>query len=305
MNSILSNPEGYHAANDHPQWNQSIYFNLYDPFCKIGCFIRIGIYENLKESNNWFIFFKDGKPLYTRLNMALPYTSDRMDKGLEVDGIRIKAIDPLKCAHIKYSSKEFSVDLTWDGLHPMEDSVTMTRKGNAEAPKEMISLHMEGGCRVKGLVTVRGETPIEINGMGFRDVAVGPRNWEVLQHYRLAWPVFLNGMTFAGAHGILTSGHDVYTRMFYDGTQWLAVKEIEDNNTYETDTMTIKSMHWKFKDSLERSWEFTAKPLFRWFFPFDNVVLAEHMMEYRLGDGTVGYGLGECGYRLPSEGIGS
>ena len=278
---------------------------MYDPQNKIGCFIRIGILENLKETNNLFIFFKDGKPLYTRLNMNLPYTPNRMDKGIEVAGVRVKSIEPLKTAHVEFSDVDFSASLIWETVHPMQDSVALTRNVQGDSLSEISQLHMEAPCRVSGMITVRGGQRIEINGMGFRDISVGMRNWDVLRHYRLAWPIFSNGIAFAGLHGFLTSGQEVYMKMFHDGTEWLPVTKIDDRNEYDEDEMTLKSLSWKFWDSHDRIWEFTAKPLFRWFFPFNTYVLAEHMMEYRLSDGTVGYGVSECGYRLPWEGNGN
>ena len=74
-------PEGYCPASDHPRWNQSFYFNFYDPATKTGAFIRAGILENVKEANNWFVFFRDGRPLFNRLNMNLPYTDKRLVDG--------------------------------------------------------------------------------------------------------------------------------------------------------------------------------------------------------------------------------
>ena len=304
MTKMLLNPEGYIPANDNLLWNQSIYFNLYDPQSKIGCFIRIGILENLKKTNNWFVFFKDGKPLYARFNLNLPYTPDRMDKGIDVAGIRVKAIEPLKKAHIEFSEAEFSVDLIWEALHPMVDCIALTHAGHSD-PGEIGHLHMEGPCRVSGAITVRGGKRIVIDGTGFRDIGVGERNMDLMRHVRLAWPIFSNGLTCAVAHLISTSGQDHYLRMLHDGTEWLVVTKVEDRNEYEDDEMTLRSMHWKLWDARNRMWEFTAKPIFRWFFPFDIAILAEHMMEYRLSDGTVGYGLGECAFRLPWEGNGN
>ncbi len=68
------NPEGYCPANEHPRWNESVYFNFYDPIARIGCFIRVGILEKLRESSTCFAFFSDGRRLFTRIDMNLPYT---------------------------------------------------------------------------------------------------------------------------------------------------------------------------------------------------------------------------------------
>jgi hypothetical protein len=48
----------------------------------------------------------------------------------------------------------------------------------------------------------------------------------------------------------------------------------------------------------DREFSFAARPVFRCFFPADTLLLCDQMMEYRLADGTVGYGLYENGYLL-------
>jgi hypothetical protein len=77
-----------------------------------------------------------------------------------------------------------------------------------------------------------------------------------------------------------------------------------DDNTYDPqDPFAVTEMNWRFTDEkgVERS--FTAKPLFRWLFPQDGFVVCEQIMEYKLADGTIGYGLGEGGFRLPWRGL--
>lgn len=305
MTKTLLDPEGYCPANDHPRWNQSFFFNLYDPRTRVGCFIRIGVLENLQQTNNWFIFFRDGKPLYTRHNMNLPYTNARMDKGMEVAGVRITAIQPMRTARVEFSETDFSVDLLWESTHDMEDCIAMSKDQDGSFAREIANVHMEGPCRVRGVIMLRGGERIDINGNGFRDLSYGPRNWDILRHYRLAWPVFDNGPAVVAVHGISTTGQNTYMKMMHDGAEWLAITKIVDHNEYADDEMTLRSMHWKIWDSRDRLWEFTAKPIFRWFFPFDTFVLAEHMMEYRLQEGTVGYGMAECGYRFPWAGNGN
>ena len=60
---------------------------------------------------------------------------------------------------------------------------------------------------MKGYVTIRGDR-IALASNGFRDIAAGVRNWDVLRHYRLAWPVF------------------------DDGSQWLRITHIEETVDY-------------------------------------------------------------------------
>jgi len=81
----------------------------------------------------------------------------------------------------------------------------LTQDTEGTFAREIAAIHLEGPCSVKGCVTVRRDR-IAVYGNGFRDNAAGVRNWDLLRHYRLAWPVFDNGMALAGIHGISTSG---------------------------------------------------------------------------------------------------
>lgn len=299
--------EEYWPASDHPRWNQSAYFNFYDPASDTGCFIRLGVLENLQEANNWFAFFRNGKPLFTRINMNLPYTSARLGvgDGIEMAGVRARSEEPLKKARITFEERDFKVDLVWEEILPMMDAIDLSASGEEDAfAKEIAHIHMEGTCRVTGTITLADGEAIAIDGKGFRDLAVGPRNWDFLRHYRLTWPIFDNGLSIVATHGISTDGDDAYIRMVGKDGRWIAVTDIDDRIEFEADDMTIRKMHYRVTDAEGDVHEYTGRRIYSWMFPFDTFVLTEHMMEYELADGTKGYGLGECGFRFPWAGNG-
>lgn len=302
MNPNYIKYEGHLPGDGNPLWGQSYYFNFYDPRTKIGAFVRVGLLENRNEANTWFVVFQDGLPVFNRNNINLPYAAARPDKGLELAGLRLQVVEPLKKLRITFASGDFAADFTWDEQHPMEDCIAMSHDHEGSFAREMCNIHLEGICRVSGHVVIRGER-IAVSGSGFRDISAGPRNWDALLHYRLAWPVFENGMAFAGVHGISTSRKSAYMKMFHDGSRWLGVNRIEDTQVTGADRLSIDSARWSFVDEQNRRFEFTAKPLFRFFFPADTFVLCDQLMEFRLADGTVGYGLYENGYRLPWKGM--
>ncbi len=292
----------YLAPGDgNPRWNQSFYYQFYDPKTKVGALIRIGLLENLKETNSWFVFFKDGLPIYNRVNMNLPYTSDRPANGIKVAGMYVHAVEPLKKTRILFSDVDFSVDLVWDERNPMANAIAMD-SGKETFSSEMAHVHLEGTSNITGHIIHRG-VRTEINGTGFRDIGVGPRNWDALNHYRLAWPVFEDGSALAGVRAISTSGDTTYMRMYHDGKKWLRVTNIDEKQSYAEDTFSIATANWKWTDENGKQYEMTCKPLLRWFFSLDTFIMCEQIMEYRRNDGVVGYGLYENGYRLPWKGI--
>lgn len=294
--------EGLVSGNGNPRWNQSYYYNFYDPKTKSGAFIRLGFLENQKEVNTWFILFKDGLPLFTRTNINLPYTTDRPGNGFAAAGIRVHAEVPLKKTVIELDTDDCKARFVWDELAPMEDCIALSHDKDGSFAREMAHVHLEGTSRVSGWFEHRG-VRTDVDGTGFRDIGAGPRNWDALKYYRLAWPVFENGMALSGIHGVSTGGGSAYMRMFYDGQKWLRVTSIEDRQVESAEPFVVASAHWKFTDELGREFEFTAKPVFQWLFPLDTFVLREQVMEYRMSDGTMGYGLYETGYRLPWTGI--
>ena len=291
--------EGYCPSDGNPFWNQSIYFNFYDPKADVGAFVRFGILEGRQETNMWFIFFRAGKPLYTRLNMNLPYTTDRLADGVTLAGVSLKSTGRLTSAQLRFDEPGFKAEIDFSEILPMVDAITVSQSGADDGfANEMSHVHMEGVSRATGTLTLGTGEVIAIDGKGFRDIAVGPRNWDYMEHYRLAWPVFDNGVAIGAVHGIPKDGPDSWMRMVGRDGKWTPVTDVRDDNTYEDDGITLKAMHWVVTAADGTVYDFTGRSLFRWTFPFDSFVVTEHMMAYTLADGTKGYGLGECGFRL-------
>lgn len=302
MSENFAKFEGYVSGDGNPKWNQSYYYNVYDPETRSGVLVRAAFLENQAEANCWFIVFKDGLPVFTRTNMNLPYTADRPAGGVELAGMRIVAEVPLKRTRITFDSPDFQAEFVWEELQPLEDCIAMSQDEEGSFNREIAHIHLEGTSTGSGWFSHRG-TRYEMNGKGFRDIAAGPRNWDALLHYRLSWPIFDNGVSISAIRGVSTSGKSAYMRMLHDGTAWRRITRIEDEMTFGPDGLSMESARWVVVDELGREWGFTAKPLFRWLFPLDTFVLCEQLAEFRLDDGTVGYGLYESGYRLPWKGI--
>jgi hypothetical protein len=289
-----------HIPGKDPLWNQSFYYSFFDPTTRIGGLIRIGLMENRGEANSWFIIFRDELPLYTRTNINLPYTTERPLTGIDIAGMKVQVLDPLRETRLTFSDTDFAVELVWSELSPMVDCLELGRGSLGAFGSEYLNVHWEGTSRILGHINVRGER-IEVNAQGFRDISAGPRNWGAIRHYTMAWPIFDNGIAFAGAHGITSDGQSAYLKMVYDGRQWGRVKQMEDHTEFSSHTpFVVDRGRWTFVDENDVARHFTAtKSIFRWLFPINGFVLCEQMMEWELDDGSKGYGLYETGYRLP------
>ncbi|MGE4431552.1 MAG: hypothetical protein AB7E05_12500 [Sphingobium sp.] len=297
--------EGLVPSDGHPLWNQSYYFNAYDPVTRTGCFLRLGFMEEQACCNSWLVVFRDGKPLFQRSNAALPYTPLRPLDGVELDGLRVEVEEPLQKARVRFASRELDFDLLWEGLQPLQDSIALSADEDGAFAEDIAHAHLEGTCRVTGTVRQRDGAILPFEGKGGRDIAAGPRDWGALAHYRIAFPIFDDGMTLIGIHGIADGGRHAYMRMLHDGTAWHKIARLDDELLFDADDMTVRTTRWTAELADGRNWTVEGRTLFRAFIPHDGFMLAEHMAEFTRDDGATGYGLIECGYRFPWSGNGN
>jgi len=301
MSDNIESLEGYLPAEGRALWNQSFYFNAYDPASRIGCIVRAGFLEGQGQANNWIVFFMDGKPLFQRFNANLPCPAERLADGVDLGGLTLTSVEPLKAARLTLTTKDFAFDLTWRAMHPLIDAVAFGGSGTESFGTNLAHAHLEGSCFVTGSITLRGGKTVAFDGTGGRDIAAGVRDWDGMKHYRVAWPIFPDRTAIIGIHGF-AGGRESYMSMVNDGAGWTRMSRTHDAFDFAADEMTVLSTEWNFTDEQGRDWQFTAKPLFRCFLPADTYVLAEHIAEFTRSDGVVGYGLVECGFRLPWPG---
>src|SRR3546814_14805731 len=133
--------------------------------------------------------------------MNLPYTDRRMATGLEVAGMTVTAIEPLKRARIQFDHPDFAVDLEWDAILPMQDAIEPTKGGADDGfAKEIAHLHMEGTCALRGTGSIRGGGVFALHGAGFRVFAAGPRHRDFLKHHTPASPLIATGFSIPPPH---------------------------------------------------------------------------------------------------------
>jgi hypothetical protein len=297
--------EGYLPAEGRPLWNQSYYFNAYDPNTGVGCFVRAGFLEGAGSANTWLVFFRDGKPLFQRFNADLACPRERLSGSVTLGGMTLTSVESLITARITFATRDFSFDLTWRAMHPLVDAIAFGAGARAGATDSFATslahAHLEGSCFVSGQVTMRGGERLAFEGSGGRDIAAGMRDWSGMKHYRVAWPIFPDGTAIIGIHGF-ADARESFMSMVHDGERWTRMAETRDLFEFAADEMTVTGTRWDLVDEAGRPWRLTARPLFRCFLPADAYVLAEHIAEFTRGDGLVGYGLVECGFRLPWRG---
>src|SRR3546814_18044055 len=67
--------------------------------------------------------------------------------------------------------------------------------------------------------------------------------------YRLAWPIFDNGLSIVAVHGFSTTGKDAWMRMVGKDGRWLAVTDVRERIEFEDDDITMRTGEWQVTDA--------------------------------------------------------
>ena len=204
LSNIGVQDEFQHPVGPEEQWNESYYFNLYDPDARIGGFARIGIRPNEGTIDGaLLLFLPDGSLAVTR---QLGEQTENTDE-IEVGGIRFERVDPLKAWRVTWAGtaavmprpeemvnpggpsgiefREIAVDLAFTCLS--EPVSGREAEEVSEATKELgvdlVLGHFEQAGRWSGSITIQG-TEHAFSGYGNRDKSWGVRDWQGPSHWR-------------------------------------------------------------------------------------------------------------------------
>ena len=172
-----------HEFGNHPDWNESFYFNFYDKKQDICGFMRIGLKPNRDEKSMFFfIMMPDGALLSVR-------DAERFkDVEFNVKGLRYRKIEPERRWSIDYhggmardskdggGSAKVSMMLEFEGLHPLFNYRECVTGEKVEMSKTAASEHTEQYGRVRGRLVI-DESQILIDALGERDHSWGVRDW--------------------------------------------------------------------------------------------------------------------------------
>jgi hypothetical protein len=309
--------EHLHELGPEPNFNESMYFNLYDPAQRVGGWFRCGNRANEGYAEMTVcLYLPDGRVgfMFKRPEIA---DNDAFDAG----GIRFDVITPFERLDVTYTGKVVVLD---DPLQMADPKRAFTENpyaecevrieytgvsamfgGEPDTPKErpgeeFARGHYEQLVAGKGSIRV-GDEEWAVDGYGLRDHSWGPRYWQAPWYYRWLTANFGADFGFMGSRIARRDGEG--TR---GGFVW------EDGELHLCDDFRI-STQWTGADSYhegisatlrsgEREWKVTGKVLDliplrnRRPDPEGNLLvtrISEGMTEWTLDDGRVGYGLSE------------
>lgn len=312
--------EYMHPLEESSNFNESMYFNVYDAEQRIGGFLRLGNRANEGRAEMTVcLYLPDGRVAFMFDRPAITH-NDAFDAG----GMRFDVIDPFKELTARYDGRvvllddplsmadprtafkenpwtECSASIAFSGISPMYGGEPVNDDGSPipESGEGFARGHYEQHMSGAGTITV-GDQTWTVDGLGLRDHSWGPRHWQSPWWYR--WLTANLGPDFGFVVSIVT-GKDGQRRIggmvLRDGnyehiteatieTDWvgddLYHQEIRATATTSEGTYEIEGTVLNLVPLRNRRTDPDGQPLL--------TRISEGLTEWRC-DGRVGHGLSE------------
>ena len=304
-----------HQAGTEPTFNESMYFNVFDPSAGVGGFFRVGNRVNEGMAEVTCCLYLGGGRVGFSFGRPKISTNDAFDAG----GMRFDVVTPFEELTVSYDGKVTLLDDPLEMADPKAAFLSNPRAscsvslrytrvsdmfgGESDRPEkpgqEFAKAHYEQLVAATGTISVDGVGSWSISGFGLRDHSWGPRTWQAPFYYR--WLTGNAGPDFGFMASRVASPTGPGTR---GGFVW------EDGQLHLCPSATIStvwtsddegSYHREVTFSLEgvddRSWSGKGEVLT--LMPLRNrrderiTRISEGMTRWTLSDGRVGYGLSE------------
>lgn len=318
---LLPEDEYTHDPGEAKNYNESMYFNVFDASAQIGGWFRIGnrVNEGYAEMTVC-LYLPDGRVAFM---FQRPNISD--NKELNAGGLKIEVVEPFKTLRVTYKGKALvmsqphdmadpkeafannprvpcEVDLTYTGVSPMYGGQTLHADGREieiDPEKSFAKAHYEQHCAAEGSFTIDGQV-IPIKGYGLRDKSWGPRHWQAIDWYR--WCPMNFGRDFGMMLSVIGDGKGgarqggmVFRDGVYDLIDECVIDSDWDDKGYQT------ALRAKVKTKAGKEYQVTGEVMSliplrsRRTTPEGEQLhtrITEGMTRYHCGD-LVGYGLSE------------
>ncbi len=192
--------EYLHELGPEPNFNESMYFNVYDPAVRVGAWFRLANRANEGRGEmSICLYLPDG-----RVGFMFKRPEVHTNEAFDAAGMRFEVVEPFEHLRISYSGKVVMLDdplemsdpraaFTNNPYEECEVELDYTRVSDmfggepdesSERPgEEFAKGHYEQLGQGRGHITV-GDTTWPIDGYGLRDHSWGPRYWQAPWYYR-------------------------------------------------------------------------------------------------------------------------
>ena len=313
--------EYMHELGPEPNFNESMYVNIFDPDNKIGGFFRIGNRANEGYAEMTIcLYLPDGQVgfLFKRAEIS---NNDAFDAG----GMRWTMITPFEELRVAYEGKVVLLDDPLEMADPKKAftenpyaeasiDITFTGQGRAsmfggepdephETPGEEFARgHYEQLVSGSGRIRV-GEREWLVVGFGLRDHSWGPRFWQAPWYYRWLTANVGKDFGFMGSRVARRDAEGTRGGFVWEDGQMHYCDGLELSTAYEGEDQYHEEITAVLRSSRsDKEWRIKGKvmnliPLRnRRPDPDGNMLvtrISEGITEWTLDDGRVGYGLSE------------
>ena len=253
---LLPEDEYMHPLEEAENFNESMYFNVYDPSREVGGFFRIGNRANEGYAEvTTCLYLPDGRVgfMYGRPEIS---GNDAFDAG----GMTFEVVEPFRELRVRRRGKVLvledplamadpgtafreqprtpcEVELVYTGVSPMYggEPVRSAEEGLIEADSHPFARgHYEQHVAARGTIRVADEE-WEVDGFGLRDHSWGPRYWQSPWWYR--WLTANFGSDFGFMLSVIASrdGSRRLGGMILRGGAYELVTEVEVETDWEGD----------------------------------------------------------------------
>jgi hypothetical protein len=197
--------EYMHELEEAQTFNESMYFNVYDPKVNLGAWFRLGNRANEGYAEmTCCIYLPDNKTVAFMYDRPHIDNNDAFDAG----GMRFEVVTPFEEQKVTFEGKlallddpnamkdprkafseatyvDASVDLTYYKCSPMMGGEPEWDEGDTNIPESMqfAKGHYEQHVGARGKIVV-GADAWDVDGFGLRDHSWGPRSWQAPYWYR-------------------------------------------------------------------------------------------------------------------------
>ena len=306
-----------HELGPELNFNESMYFNVYDPDADMGGFFRLGNRANEGSGEmTMCLYLPDGRVAFMfrrphvttndafdaagmRFEVVEPFT----ELNVSYDGTAVLLEDPLQMADPRQAfvtnpHTRCAVQLRYRGASAMfggEPDQPVERPG-----EEFARGHYEQLVGASGTVQV-GADRWELHGFGLRDHSWGPRYWQAPWYYRWLTGNVGDGFGFMGSRIARRDGPGTRGGFVWDGQALQVCHDFRIRTTWEGDARYHRSIDAELITD-DRTWHLHGTVLR--LIPLRNrrtdddgnqmvTRISEGLTQWTLDDGRVGYGLSE------------
>ncbi len=307
-----------HELGPEPNFNESMYFNVYDPTARLGAFFRVGNRANEGTGEMTIcVYLPDGRVGFMFKRPEV-HDNDAFDSA----GMQFSVQEPFEHLRVAYTGKLVMLD---DPLAMADPRVAFTenpyvtcqvdldyRRVSAmfggepeeshERPgEEFAKGHYEQLVSASGTITVDGTT-WTVDGYGLRDHSWGPRYWQAPWYYRWLTANFGSDFGFMLSRIARRDSEGTRGGFVWDGERMHLCHDAEVSTTWHGDDRyhqrieaVLRARGGESGEDLE--WRVQGRVLN--LIPLRNrrdglvTRISEGLTEWTLEDGRVGYGLSE------------